>query len=156
MVLTSIVVVGFAAGCGGGTSRSTGPARSTAVALPKGQVIAKADAICQRMNSEFAADEPKNLGIAETARITPHRAVLEQRVVSELGSLKPGSEFAAQLQRVISVRKTLADELAEVGTDAKNGDAAAVRKLAVSKAKRHHELRAFATSAGFKVCGQVG
>jgi hypothetical protein len=108
------------------------------------------------MNDEFASAEPKDQSIAETAQITPHRAVIEQRVVTELGKLKPPSTIAHQFHRIISDRRTLARELAEVGREAQTRDAASVRKLAASKAKLHHELRAFATQAGFKVCGRVG
>jgi hypothetical protein len=157
-LLALLVVTISAAGCGEGRSndRSTESTNPANVTLSKEQLIAKADAICRRMNDEFAADEPRDQGVTETARITPHRAVLEQRVVSELDELKPPRAFAGQLQRVISTRRTLAEELAAVGRDAKAGDTAAVRKLAASKAKLHHELRAFATAAGFKVCGRVG
>jgi hypothetical protein len=146
------------AGCGGGTSnaRSSESTNPSGVTLSKAQVIAKADAICKQMNVEFAADEPKGQSLAETARITPHRAVLEQQVVKELDELKPPQAFADQLQRVISTRRSLAEELAVVGRDAKAGDIAAVHRLAASKAKLHHELRAFATAIGFTACGRVG
>jgi hypothetical protein len=108
------------------------------------------------MNNEFAAAEPKSQSIGETARITPHRAALEQRVVAELGKLPPPATIARQLRRIIAERRTLAQELSEVGRDAKARDTTAVRKLAASKAKLHHEVRAFATAAGFKFCGRVG
>ncbi len=157
-LLILLAVVISATGCGGGTSsdRSSGSSRAAATVLSKEQLVAKADAICQRMNNEFAADEPKSQDVAETARLTPQRAVLEQRVVAELSELKPPATIAGQLRRIISARRTLAQELAEVGRDAKNNDTAAVRKLATSKAKLHHELRTFATNAGFNVCGRVG
>lgn len=124
--------------------------------LSKSQLIAKADSICRRMNTEFAAHEPRNQSIGESARIVPRRVAVEQRVVLELSRLTPPSAIARDLQRVVDFRKTLADELAELAHVAKSRDMKRFHELAASKARVHSELLAAARGAGFTECGQTG
>jgi hypothetical protein len=130
--------------------------RDPSVALTKSQLIQKADMICERMNAEFAAHEPHSQSIVESARIVPHRVLVEQRVLTELGQLAPPSGIAHDLQRVIAFRRTLARELAELAQVAKRRDTAQFHKLAASKARVHSELLAAANRAGFKDCGRTG
>jgi hypothetical protein len=151
-----------AAGCGGGSTdgslRQTAQRidRSTASGLSEPQLIARADAICRRMNEEFAAHEPHDQSIAESARIVPHRVVVEQRVIDELNRLTPPSAIAHDLQRVIAFRATLAEELAELAQVAKQRDMDTFHRLAVSKARVHSELLAAAKGTGFTECGRTG
>jgi hypothetical protein len=164
----ALLATGLAAtGCGGtgatGSSTSgrettggTSQSRRPTAALTKSQLIEKADTICQRMNAEFAAHEPRSDSIAESARIVPHRVLIEQRVLAELGRLAPPSAIAPDLHRIIAFRKTLALELAELAQVAERRDTARFHKLATSKARVHSELLAAAKGTGFKECGQTG
>jgi hypothetical protein len=145
------------AGCGSSSdTASTGDSPSSSPAVTKVQFIAKADTICQRLNEEFAAAKANSQDIHEIVRLAPHRAVLEQRTVSELTRLTPPSTIAAALRQIIAYRRTLAQELAELASVARRGDSKAVAVLAASKAKMHAKLHAVATSAGFESCGLVG
>jgi hypothetical protein len=151
LVLATVAV----AGCGGsGVTGSTG-LRTSGDALAKSQLIKKADAICQRLNAELIAVRPIGT-ISEIAQIIPHRAVLEQRVVTELSSLTPQAPTSHGLRQIIAYRQTLAQELAELGVDAKRRDMAAIKRLAVSKARLHQKLLDAATSAGFSSCARTG
>jgi hypothetical protein len=150
-------------GCGGGSTSTTSSTRasqqatgSPGVKLSKSKLIEKADAICRGMNEEFAAHEPRNQSIAESARIVPHRVAVEQRVISELNQLSPPSAIARDLQRVIAFRNTLAKELAELAQVAKRRDLNTFHKLAGSKARVHGELLAAANGTGLKECGRTG
>jgi hypothetical protein len=148
-----------ATGCGSavhaGSAASAG-SHPSGGALSRVLLIEKADAICHRLNAQFAATEPKSQSIAESARIVPRRAIVEQRVVIELGGLTPPASLAHQLKQIIAYRRALAQELAELGLVAKHGDTAAFRRLAASKVQLHRELTAAAASAGLRECGRTG
>jgi hypothetical protein len=160
--LVLLAAVLSTAGCGNeNDSRSPAHARrlatgSTDIKPSKSQLIERADEICRRMNEEFAAHEPRNQGIAESARIVPGRVVAERRVIDELDRLSPPSAIAPDLQRVIAFRTTLAKELAELAKVAGRRDVGTFHKLARSKARVHSELLAAANGAGFKECGRTG
>jgi hypothetical protein len=162
LILTSLAVMLVVAGCGGGDSSASGSGQSDRAAaahpvtLSKAQVLEKADAICRRMNTEFAAHEPHSQGIAESARIVPHRVVVEQRVIGELNQLAPAAAIATDLRRVIAFRSTLERELAELANVAEHRDTARFHQLASSKARVHSELLAVAQGGGFKECGRTG
>jgi hypothetical protein len=158
-----IVAVLAAAACGdagkaGAThSRSTISTRSgqATTALSDSQLIEAADAICQRLNDEFKAARPiRNL--ADIQREVPHRAVAEHHVVAELQKLHSATLVGKRLQRIVAYRKTLAEELTELGADAKRKDMTAIKAFALSKARLHHALHVAAQAAGLRPCGSTG
>jgi len=152
--LALIAVTLVVTGCGG--SSNTSSTDSHGHAASRVQLVAEADAICQRMSAEFAADKPANSSIPEIVRFAPARAVREQKVVAELSQLTPPATIAGGLQKIIAYRRTLALELADLARVAKAKDAAAIRALAKSKAAMHRELIAAATAAGLTSCALTG
>ncbi|HEY2142002.1 MAG TPA: hypothetical protein VGG98_08080 [Solirubrobacteraceae bacterium] len=119
-------------------------------------MIARADAICRRLNAELAASKPASQGVHEIARVAPRRAALEQAAVSELSKLMPPAKIAREWQRVVAYRRTLAQELVKAAQFARANDIAAIRSLATSKARGHKELNAIAIRAGFTDCARIG
>lgn len=169
-LLALVMVAVSAGGCGGGshTTSSTAPANATtptasnaaASRAPRSdpglqQIIAKADPICRRLDSELAATEPKSLALAEVARQAPRRAALEQASVADLDKLVPPAAIARDWRQIIAYRRTLADELLELGRLAKAKDTAAIHRLAAAKERVHERLLATASRDGFKYCSRV-
>jgi hypothetical protein len=155
--LCAVVGAVAIAGCGSTThERAThSVARVGGTSGTATGAAARADAICERLNSEFAAAKPIKT-MSDLARSVPHRAEVERRVVDELTALARSAGRVQGLGRVISYRKTLADSLAELGAQAKRNDAAAVLALGKSKARLHRELRRAAHAAGLEECGNTG
>jgi hypothetical protein len=148
-----------ASGCGSG-SPSTASTRTSsftaAKVLSRAQVIAQADAICRQLNVQLRAHVGSGESPRQLAQEIPPRVTLEQRSVQELGKLAAPSSVASALQTIVVYRRALAQELAQLGDDAKLDDTAAIRRLAASKAQSHLQLRRFATAAGFSDCAHLG
>jgi hypothetical protein len=152
--LCAIAAAAAVAGCGSSDQASVG--RSAAgPGVARTDVIARADAICKRLNTEFAESRPIRT-MADIARSVPHRAAVELRVVEELSALAVPAGRIQGLKRIIAYRKALAQELAELGMRAKRDDSAAVQTLGKSKARLHKKLREAARAAGFTECGSTG
>lgn len=155
------------AGCGGSSAPrgSSSTTRGTVTTPNKRDephasqstlVLAKANAICNRLNAELEADKPASKSIAEIARVTPRHIEYETRSVDELSRLTPPTATAAQWRLMISARRALAAELVELERAAKAGNEAAIKGLAVSKKRVHAKLAAAATHAGLTGCTEVG
>jgi hypothetical protein len=157
-----------ASGCGGGSSHvqpseppgtsshldSSGAASSDSRSTA--EFIARSDAICRRLNTRLAIGVSGNLTVREMARLMPPRAGLEGETASELSRLKPPTELARYWRQILTYRRMLADELGQLGRDAKAKDLKAVKALFPSKRRAHSKLSALATRAGFKDCSRVG
>jgi hypothetical protein len=164
--LSAVVLVAAtlaAGGCGDGSSQTpaSGATRSSG-SLPSGgplsrsELIARADAICLRLNNELAATAAKSVGMREIARVSPRHAALEQTAVMELSKLTPPASIARDWRQIVAYRQTLAEELALLGRYAKVKNARSVRALAVSKKHLHRQLTTVATRDGFKRCSRLG
>jgi hypothetical protein len=125
---------------------------SGAAGLPQSPFIARADAICRGLDSRLAAVKPASLRVPEIARFAPPRAALEKTAVTELSRLTPPRSIARDWRLMITYRRTLAEELAKLGQNAKVGDARGIQALAVSKKRVHQKLFTVATREGFKYC----
>jgi hypothetical protein len=107
------------------------------------------------MIAEFRAHPPKSQSVAEIAAVTPRRAEIEKRVVSELSRLEAPAVLARGWRALLADRTKLATELAELGEAAKQKDEKAIAKLAVSKARTHRELFTHAKAVGVTECSQT-
>jgi hypothetical protein len=139
---------------------TTGKARRGAPAtaaheFPSSFVLAT-NAICSRMNREFAAHEPASQADHEIARLSPIRAALERRTVAELSKLSPPVRLAPEWRRILGYRSTLADELQHLGIEAKLGDNRAIAALVASKKREHGTLHTVALRTGLVGCAVVG
>lgn len=118
--------------------------------------VAKADAICQRLNTQFAASKPNGQDVSEIARIAPERTALEEQTVVELSHLVPPPTVAVAFRKIVADRRTLAQELAQLGDAAKRKDTKELNRLTASKLRMHTQLHSTASTAGFESCGLVG
>jgi hypothetical protein len=149
-------------GCGGASSSArssegfTSASPASGSSLSRSAFIARADAICKRLNAEMAKVKAKSTSLPEITRVAPVHAALEQGAVSELGQLVPPSSIAREWQQIVAYRRTLAAELVKLGKDAKAKDSAGVKALTASKRSVHKQLLAAGAQAGFKDCPQVG
>jgi hypothetical protein len=156
-----------AAGCGGSsTPKPTGTAANGAATntpVPHthvpgdpsaSRVIAKADAICRRVNSELTA-APPGFAISQIARSAPRNAALEERAIAELSRIRPPAVLARDWRSIIGYRRILAQELLKLVRYAKANDARAIQTLAASKKRVHQKLSALATRDGFKDCSHL-
>jgi hypothetical protein len=121
----------------------------------KDSFAARAEAICRRLTAEFHAKPPKSSSIAEIARVSPGRAVLERDAVAELKRLHAPASARSGWIEILRYRATLADELASVGVAAHRHDVDAVDKLARTKLTVHKLLRAAATRIELSGCGEI-
>jgi hypothetical protein len=150
-------------GCGGGSAATTAAstaastdASTTPGSRPESGFIAKADAICARLNSQISGREPSKITMSEIARLSLAHATLEQKALNELTRLVPPSSLAGDWKRIIAYRRTLIDELIKFAQYAKANDTRAVQTLSVSKEQVHRKLTATAKRAGFTACARVG
>lgn len=155
MSLVLVAAALAAGGCGGGSSdaRSAGPLPDGS---PRSQLIARADAICRRLNAQIKANKQSSLRLNEIARFAPRNAALEATALKELSKLTPPASIARDWHQVIAYRRTLMEELVKLGRYAKANNARAIHKLAASKKRVHQKLLATATRNGFKDCPQIG
>lgn len=117
-------------------------------------MIAKADAICRRVNSQLAA-APPGVAASQIARSAPRNAALELRAVTDLNKLTPPPALAGDWQQMIAYRQTLADDLLKLAHYAQSNDARSMQALALSKKRVHQKLSKLATRDGFKDCSQL-
>jgi len=118
-------------------------------------LIAKADAICKRLDAHLIAAPPGHLDLSAIARSAPHNAELERHVVASLSKLIPPVTMTHDWAQIIAYRRTLTEELLKLGRAAKAGDRAAVEALGASKKRVHEGLYALATRDGFKSCAEA-
>jgi hypothetical protein len=158
-------------GCGGASSSSSATnssAAATSAATPAGgstangaqlskaQLIAQADAICQRLNTELVATKAKGTGTQDIVRDVPHHVALERSSLAELVKLDPPGSLAKDWQQVLEQRGKLAAELAQLVKAAKNNDQSSVTSLVLEKEQAHLALSKSAKRLGFKDCSTVG
>jgi hypothetical protein len=138
-----------------GTPTSSGVAAGGGT-LSKTQLIAKADTICKRLDKEIADASPVGLEPRKIAAVAPPHVAAERVALKELGMLKAPAAMAGDWRQIIAYRRTLAAELAKLGSAARAGDLTTIIALAGSKLHEHKLLSALATRDGFKDCSKVG
>lgn len=151
----AVVVSLAAAGCGGSGQAQRASRSPSGDSAAAAELIAGADAICKRLDTELAAATPTHLDIKEIARSAPGNAALERIAVSELARLTAPPSLARDWSQILALRRTLADELASLGRYAKANDVEAVATLGASKKRVHERLFKLATRDGFHYCSQV-
>jgi len=164
--LTGLVAaVALAAGCGGqGKTQQTKSASVPRSSEPRtahesaaaARLIAKADAICKRLNNKLAATASTGSEARQLARSAPRHAAQERRAVAELRTLTPPASLAADWTQMIAYRQTLLEELVELARYAKANNARAIQSLGASKKRVHQKLKELARRDGFKDCSIIG
>ena len=161
LLLLALAAGGIAVltGCGGssrvmatGAAASTRPSGSSAAS----QLIARADAVCKRLNNEIAATPP---GMQDSplklSRNALQHAALERKAVSDLSRLTPPASLAHDWAQILADTRRLAAELTTLGRYWKLDEKQRISALGASKKHIHTELSAIASHDGFKDCSHV-
>lgn len=116
-------------------------------------LIAAADAICRRLNSEIARSDK---GAREIVRVARLNEALENRAVKELSKLEPTPVLASEWRKFLTLRAALAHELGVLAAAARRGRPSTVQQSISAKRLLHNMQRASATGMGFSDCAQLG
>ena len=149
----------------GATSNGTTPAPAGSGAPASGAtsaaspgVIAQADAICARRNSELATINASSEHLSAIASASSRSAAVEQRALGELTRLKPPANVAHDYHQVLAFSAVAAERLTKLSQRARSKDLAAVlaTKAAYAKGlKAQLRLLVAANRAGLKDCAVV-
>jgi hypothetical protein len=149
-------------GCGG-SSKATGTHVSSASSgtrsttrAPSGSFVARAEAVCRRVNTEIVALKAKSASAAEVKRIVPQTIAIEREGLARLEKLEPPASLAHDWQRMLGYRRMLARQLAQLLDIAQKNDGTSVKPLAAAKKRLHTSLSTVATSNGFTACAKIG
>jgi hypothetical protein len=154
-----------AAGCGNSTSTTTSTTTASTSSeqpsslasnttqtspLTRTELIAKADAICQRISTR------RNLlkfgRSASLAVILPQLAAYQQALATELSKLTPPTSMTGTWTQILADARTLASSTAELNQYAQTNNAKAGRPLPAIFAHARLELRATSKSVGLTAC----
>jgi hypothetical protein len=136
-------------GCGGSSGAVQTSSSTTSL-------VARADAICRRLNAELVANLPKSVSPQAVASVTPRNAALEQRAVSELARLQPPQSSAQKWREIISYRGMLATALTDLARAAKAGNRASMARLSQYKQRVRRKLLVTGERGGFSSCQKLG
>jgi len=120
--------------------------------LTQAELIAKADAICARVNAKRSTIAISTA--QQYATLVPQLASYEQAAVAELAALVPPASMANDWNLIVAGSRQLADNTTKLGEDAKAEDFSSLHTLVASNEKTQAQLTATAKRAGFKDCAQ--
>ena len=126
------------AACGGG--------------LSKGELVAKADAICGRVNKQIAK-EPDPKTAKDLERLANRTVELSDPAIKDMQALEPPSELEADFDKFVASLKRQRDLTKKIGAAAGEGDTAEVQKIGTQAQKAQDEYRRLTGKIGFKECG---
>jgi hypothetical protein len=128
-------------------------ASSKAASLMRGELIAKADAICSRVHAEYHANGYRS--IQDMARLAPRLASYEQTAVAELRKLTPPASMANDWRQIVAGAQTVASDTAKLGRYAKENNLKAATALYTASGQVERQALATARRDGFKACTQA-
>ncbi len=131
----------FIAACGGG--------------LSKGELVAKGDAICARVN-EQVAQEPDPKTAEDLERLANRTVEISDPAIKDMEALEPPGELESDLDKFVASLKRQRDLTKKIGAAAAEGDTAEVRRLGAQAQKAQDEYRRLTGKIGFKDCGGGG
>jgi hypothetical protein len=132
----------LASGCGG----SSGSSRP----LTRAELVAKANAICTRVNARLTSSLVRNP--QELTRIAPRMVSFEQTALTELTHLNPPASLADDWQQIVAGAETLVEDTAWYSEDARTNNLKGMHDLLASAEKIQRRIRATATRDGFNDC----
>lgn len=148
------------------TSSTNTGSSSTAVSsggTSRSSLVAEADTICRGvvaesagMNAAVGAAKSEPQLLATLVRIAPERAADERRAIERLSKLKVPATLAAEWTHLLTDMNRLANDVAQIGTDAETGQYQSVLNVDVGSSNVQSELAALATRDGFRYCGHSG
>jgi hypothetical protein len=119
-------------------------------------MIARAEAICTKLNAALASGPRVGVNPRKIAAAAPRNAALERTATEQLSHLRAPASIAADWRQIIAYRRLLAVELSRLARVAKAGDLSRIFALSASKKSLHGRLSALATRDGFKACARIG
>jgi hypothetical protein len=128
----------FIAACGGG--------------LSKGELVAKGDAICARINKQIAK-EPDPKTAKDLERLANRTVELSDPAIEDMEALEPPSELEADFEKFVASLKRQRDLTKKIGAAAGEGDTAKVQEIGADAQKAQDEYRRLTGKIGFKECG---
>jgi hypothetical protein len=150
------------AGCGGSSGKAT-PTGTTATAvtsssstttpLTRSELIAKADAICYRVNVERSANRIRS--IKSIATTIPHLVAYEQAAFTELGHLVPPTSMSSDWKVIVSSANALASDTKKVGEEVQTGNSSAAGQSLSASNLDLQKMLSVAQRNGFKDCAQI-
>ena len=126
------------AACGGG--------------LSKGELVAKGDAICARINKQIAK-EPDPKTARDLERLANRTVELSDPAIKDMEALEPPSELESDFDKFVASLKRQRDLTKKIGAAAAGGDTAEVQKIGAQAQKAQDEYRRLTGKIGFKECG---
>jgi hypothetical protein len=145
-------------GAGTASTAATAPASPTIASgtpLSRSRLIAKADAICQRLSAELSAS-PTISTKQELIAAASRRTALEQAALAELSKLTPPGSMAHDYQQLLAGRQTVIEDLKKLGEDTATGNTRAEDAVYASSASVIRQMAATAQRNGFKYCAKLG
>jgi len=127
------------AGCGGD-------------ALTKKQLVAKADAICERVNTEVAK-EPDPKTAEDLERLANRTVEISDPAIKDMEALEPPDELESDFDKFVASLKRQRDLTKKIGAAAGDGDTEEVQKIGADAQKAQDEYRRLTGKLGFKQCG---
>jgi hypothetical protein len=166
-MLAALAAVGLGvSGCGSSSSprasssavssQSSTPSSTAVPPLSHSQLVARADAICKRVNKEIEATKSTSATLQEIKRFAPRHETIERSGLAELSRLTPSGADRKAWEHILADRQKLTSELVTLVHDVNGGDTATIKALAASKKRSHAQLLKDAHKAGFKDCSRVG
>jgi hypothetical protein len=141
-VLISLVI-GVAAGCGGGGKQQVSAA----------ELAQKADAICRQEQSGFnriQAHPPANASVA--ADQTGELIEITEKANSDLRDLEPPDELSASYDRYLEARDRVVDQMKRGKDAAESQDSAAYGAAQAAVAREAPQRRKLAQALGLRAC----
>jgi hypothetical protein len=148
-------VLGIAAlvvtGCGG----ASGDSASIVPSGPRAQLIAQADAICERRDNAIDGVDLSGSSAASIERFAAQSASLERSALTELSKLATPASMTHEWRQILAYTSTLLQYIVELGENAKHHDTRSILALSQSDAAVKHQLQIAATHAGFRFCSRL-
>jgi hypothetical protein len=133
-----------ASGCGESSKTTT----ST-----RAEFIAKADAICGRVNARRASTHIRTH--QDFVRLIPPLAAYEQTAITELGKLTAPASMANDWRQIVAGDQTITNDTAKLGEYETSKNFAAARALIATSSQAQVQMMATAKRDGFSDCAQL-
>jgi hypothetical protein len=139
------------------TSSTTGPSSgSPGKALTAAALVARADAICRRLNDELVAAKDEIRTTQDIVRIAPQRVAVEQTALHELSKLTPPTAMAGAYEQTLASRRTLIEDTTKLGQYAATNNTKVGPSLFAATTATVRQMGATARSIGLVDCGRLG
>lgn len=132
-----------------GTTSSSAPSPTT---LGRGEFVAKANAICKRVNTYLGAVNIRTR--AEYGTVLPELATHERVAFAELGKLAPPASLATAWKQLVTGGQALADDTTRLGEIIASHKSSASRALVDSANEIQKSMHGAARRAGVVQCAQ--